>query len=74
MWVDSHAELELEPFGYGFRDANRHQIDSTAAEMLGMHPYPEVQKMRAHFRLLFSSEPNINGRNRGILAALREVQ
>ena len=75
MWFNSHAALELEPFAYCFRDSNRHQIDSTVTEMLGLnHSDPETQAMLAHYRLLFSSEPNVNGRNKRILAALKKFQ
>ena len=73
MWFDSLSDLELEPFAYCFRDENRHQIDSTVAEMLGLNPNdPDVKAMLAHYRLLFASEPNVNGRNRNILAALKQ--
>ena len=71
MWFESHSELELEPFAYCFRDKNRHQIDSTVAEMLGFDPSDQIiQEMLAHYRLLFASEPNVNGRQKKILTAL----
>ena len=70
-WFKSHSELELEPFGYCFRDRSRHQIDSTVAEMLGLNPNDQdVKDMLDHYRLLFAREPNVNGRNKSILAAL----
>ena len=71
MWFESHSELELEPFAYCFRDKNRHQIDSTVADMLGLKSSdPAIQAMLHHYRLLFASEPNVNGRTKRILAAL----
>lgn len=73
MWFDSLSDLELEPFAYCFQDKNRHQIDSTVAEMLGLNPNdPDVKAMLAYYRLLFASEPNVNGRNKNILAALEK--
>ena len=70
-WFDACAELDLEPFAYCFRDKSRHQIDSVAAEMVGLNPADsDVQAMLAHYRLLFASEPNVNGRQKRILAAL----
>ena len=68
---DSLSELDLEPFAYCFRDENRHQIDSAVAEMLGLDPSDsDVQAMLEYYRLLFASEPNVNGRQKRILAAL----
>lgn len=68
---DELAGLELEPFAYCFRDANRHRIDAVVAEMLGLDPQnQEVQDMLAYWRILFASEPNINGRSAEITAAL----
>ena len=73
MWFESHSELRLEPFAYCFRDKNRHQLDSTTAEMLGLKPSDaDTKAMLEHFRLLFSREPNVNGRNKAILAALEK--
>ena len=73
MWFDSFAGLELRPFPYCHADENRHQIDSTVAEMLGLDPNDsDVKAMLAHYRLLFASEPNVNGRNKNILAALEQ--
>ncbi len=69
------SQLRLEPFAYCFRDANRHRIDDVVAEMLGLDPASAgVQEMLAHWRILFASEPNINGRQRAILDALTEYQ
>lgn len=70
---DRLAALELEPFGFCFQDSNRHQIDSAAAEMLGLDPTDElISEMLARYRLLFAREPNVNGRKRAILDALAE--
>ena len=68
---DELSRLELEPFPYCFRDKARHMIDNAAAEMLGLDPADSgVQAMLAHYRCLFASEPNINGGQKKILAAL----
>ena len=66
------AELsELEPFAYCFRDENRWRIDDVVAEMIGLDTKDrDVREMLAHYRLMFASEPNVNGRNRGVLGAL----
>lgn len=66
--------LELEPFAYCFRDENRWKIDDVVAEMIALDVKDRsVQDMMAHYRLMFASEPNVNGRNRGVLGALGEV-
>ena len=66
--------LELEPFAYCFRDENRWKIDDVVAEMIGLDVKDRsVQEMMTHYRLMFASEPNVNGRNRGVLRALGEV-
>ena len=71
----SLSQLELEPFAYCFRDANRKQIDDVAAEMIGLDGIDaEVQEMLQRFRLLFAREPNVNGRNREILKALADFE
>ena len=68
------SELELEPFAYCFRDENRWKIDDVVAEMMGLDPSDaDVADMLALYRLMFASEPNVNGRNRGVLGALGEV-
>ena len=68
---DELARLELEPFAYCFRDANRHRIDDAVAEMLGLDPaLAGVQEMLAYWRILFAGEPNVNGRQRKIVEAL----
>ena len=72
---DELSRLLLEPFAYCFRDANRHKIDLVVAEMLGLDAQdPAIQEMLTHYRLLFASEPNVNGRNKSILAALEEYR
>ena len=69
------SKLTLQPFAYCFRDKNRHEIDSVVAEMLGLDPKDQaIQEMLAHYRLLFASEPNVNGRQKSIVAALEEYQ
>ena len=65
----------LQPFGYCFRDKNRVLIDSVVAEMLGLDTTDEsISKMLEHYRLLFASEPNVNGHNTKIVEALAEHQ
>ena len=69
------SELPLQPFAYCFQDANRHRIDSVVAEMLGLDPAdPAVSEMLAYWRVLFAGEPNVNGRQRKIVAALANHQ
>ena len=66
--------LELEAFAYCFRDENRWRIDDVVAEMIGLDASDaDVADMLALYRLMFASEPNVNGRNRGVLGALGEV-
>ncbi len=68
------SRLELEPFAYCFRDANRWRIDDVVAEMIGLDTQdPNVREMMRDYRLMFASEPNVNGRNRGVLGALGEA-
>ena len=75
QYFDELSQLTLEPFAYCFRDANRHRIDDVVAEMLGLDPQDSViQEMLAYYRLLFAQEPNVNGRQKSILAALDEHQ
>ena len=72
---DGLARLELEPFAYCFRDRNRHRIDDAVAAMLGLDPTDAViQSMLAHYRRLFAREPNVNGRQQPILAALAQYE
>lgn len=72
---DRLANLELQPFGFCFQDANRHQIDLAAAEMLGLDPNDAgIREQLARDRLLFAREPNVNGRKRAILDALAEYE
>ena len=69
------SELPLQPFAYCFRDANRHRIDNVVAEMLGLDPAdPAMQEMLAYWRVLFAGEPNVNGRQRKIVAALAKYR
>ena len=71
---DRLSKLELEPFVYCFQDKNRREIDNVVAEMLGLDPNDaDMQAMMQHYRILFASEPNVNGRSRRILAALEGV-
>ena len=68
---DELAKLELKAFAYCFNDANRHRIDNVVAEMLGLNPNDsDVQEMLGYWRMLFASEPNVNGRNAKIMAAI----
>ena len=68
---DELSRLDLEPFAYCFQDTNRHRIDTVVAEMMGLGPQNQaVQEMLAYWRVLFASEPNVNGRNDKITAAL----
>ena len=70
----SLSKLELEPFVYCFRDKNRHEIDNVVAEMLGLDPNDaDTQVMMQQYRILFASEPNVNGRSRRILEALEGI-
>ena len=72
---DRLSKLSLEPFAYCFRDANRHEIDSVVAEMLGLDSKDQaIQEMQAHYRLLFASEPNVNGRQKSIITALESYK
>ena len=69
------SELPLQPFAYCFQDANRHRIDTVVAEMLGLDPADQsVLEMLAYWRALFAGEPNVNGRQRKIVAALAEYR
>ena len=71
---DRLSKLDLEPFVYCFRDKNRHEIDNLVAEMLGLDSNDaDTQAMMHQYRILFASEPNVNGRNRKIVAALEGV-
>ena len=52
----------------------RWRVNDVVAEMIGLDPADaQVREMLAYYRLMFASEPNVNGRNRGILEALGEV-
>lgn len=68
---DELAQLPLLPFAYCFQDANRGRIDGVVAEMLGLDAADAaIGQMLAYWRLLFAGEPNVNGRQRKIVAAL----
>ena len=70
-YFDTLASMELQPFAYCFRDTNRHQIDLVVAEMLGLDPAAAaIRDMLEYYRLLFCSEPNVNGRQKSIVRAL----
>ena len=70
---DTLAKKRLQPFGYCFRDKNRVLIDSVVAEMLGLDITDEsINEMLEHYRVLFASEPNVNGHNKQIVEALAE--
>ena len=68
------SELEMEPFANCFRDEDQWRIDEVVAEMTGLDIKDRgVREMMAHYRLMFASEPNVNGRNRVVLGALSEL-
>ncbi len=68
---DRLTKLNLEPFVYCFRDENRHQIDDVVAGMLGLDPQePAVSEMLHRYRMLFASEPNVNGRSAKLMGLL----
>ena len=68
-------EIRLQPFAYCFRDDNRREIDDVVAEMLGLDPTTsEIQEMMEHYRVLFASEPNVNGHQKSIVAALEQYR
>ena len=66
--------MELQPFAYCFRDSNRRQIDLVVAEMLGLDPAAAIHDMLEYYRLLFASEPNVNGRQKSIVKALEQYK
>ena len=69
------AKLTLEPFAYCFQDKNRHEIDLVTAQMLGLDiTDPIVTDMLAYYRLIFASEPNVNGRTKNIVKAIKDYQ
>ncbi|MCY4474922.1 MAG: hypothetical protein OXC83_05740 [Chloroflexi bacterium] len=70
---DRLSKLTLEPFVFCFRDKNRYEIDNVVARMLGLDPDDsDTQAMMQRYRMLFASEPNVNGRSGRILGALGE--
>lgn len=67
------ANLKLEPFAYCFQDENRRAIDNVVAEMLGLDPDDEeIQQMLDYYRIMFASEPSVNGGQKKIVAALEK--
>ncbi len=69
------ARLELESFAYCFRDANRHQIDLVVAELLGLDTTDTaIHELLVCYRLLFASEPNVNGRQQSIVTTLDDYR
>ena len=72
---DRLSRLTLEPFVFCFRDKSRHEIDDVVAEMLGLDPSDsDTQAMMQRYRMLFASEPNVNGRSDRILEALDQYE
>lgn len=66
------SRLELQPFAYCFLDENRHQIDNTVAEMIGLDPSDNnVQRMLYDYRMLFARQRSVNGGRKTIKDALR---
>ena len=71
---DRLSKLTLEPFVFCFRDKNRREIDNVVAEMLGLDADDsDTQTMMQRYRVLFASEPNVNGRSGRILGALGKL-
>ena len=69
------SKKTLQPFAYCFRDKSRHAIDSVVAEMLGLNPKDEsVKELLDHYRMLFASEPSVNGRQKSILKAIKDYK
>ena len=69
------SELELKPFAYCFLDENRHTIDATVAEMLGLDSSDEViQRMLSKYRIAFARQPSVNGGRKSILDALKRYE
>ena len=70
---DRLAKLKLKPFAYCYRDKNRHAIDNVVAQMLGLDTADEdIQRMLDHYRIMFASEPSVNGRQKKIVKAIEE--
>lgn len=69
------SRLELMPFAACIEDANRHQIDSTVAEMLGLNPGDaQVQAMLDRYRLLFARQPNVHGGQKRYIRGLKRYE
>ena len=72
---DELSQLELMPFAACIEDTNRHQIDSTVAEMLGLDSSDDqVQAMLDHYRFLFARQPNVHGGQKRYLKALKRFR
>ena len=69
-WFDSLSELELLPFSYCPMDESRRQIDTVAAEMLGLPPNAASENLLAYYRWAFANEPNVHGNQARIVRAL----
>ena len=64
------AALQLEPISYAFRDANRHQIDAAALELVGLGGNAAAARALSHLRSLWCREPAVHGGNEAIMKAL----
>ena len=51
-------------------DESRRQIDSVAAQMLGLPPDGNTEKLLAYYRWAFASEPNVHGNQARIVKEL----
>ena len=72
---DELSNLDLMPFAACIEDTNRHQIDSTVAEMLGLDPSDDqVLAMLDHYRFLFARQPNVHGGQKRYLTALKRYR
>ncbi len=60
-------------FGGASNRRRRAWVMRLMVEMIGLDTKDgQVREMIAYYRLMFASEPNVNGRNRGVLAALEK--
>ena len=64
------ADLSLEPISYAFRDANRHQLDAAALELVGLGGNAAAARALAHLRSLWCREPAVHGGSEAIMKAL----
>ena len=69
---DRLANLEFLPFAICYKDPARHEIDLICANMLGLGTGSEVRSMLAIWRLMFASEPQVNGRQKRYIDAVAE--